>query len=574
MRAFCLPPNRRTDHDVPIDDDLTPDLTARELERARDGALVARQRTGDPDAFGELYDIWFDRVFNVALRIVCDQEIAAEVTQDAFASAWRNLDGLDDPASFGGWLLRIGRNAALNRAEREARSTSIDQDGLAMIEQHGGSPTSAPPGFDIGAHLEHFDDPAAAVGDAQIVALVREAAAALGPRDAEVLDLQLRYQLTPAEVGQVLDLNRNAANQLCHRVRARFAGAFGARMLWGNGQPKCAALQAELTAAGVDRFGTDAVPLISRHADECLTCGEDRRTRLSPAALFASIPLVPALLSVRSGVAHGLAATGVPMQGSQVAPTLPGGGAPTPPPTTATQAVTPRSASPIVGLPGETPPSALRSSRQVVLAAVGIAAVVVLVTAFLLTRGDDGSARRVASGPDSTAAALARRASTGSTTTTRDLGTATSRPGDTTPPVVVHPTTPTGPTPPTTSPTAPTTTIPPVTVDQFAVAPDTPQPAVYAVATGPVLTWSVSHAADVTIWVWFDDGVHGDQRVGIVATGTSGSRPLCPGSHPTPESCTAASGHYRYELVATAEDGSNFTDPRSPGFDVLQPVIT
>ena len=123
-------------------------------------------RSGDPDVFGELYDIWFDRVFNVALRIVRDQDTAAEVTQDAFESAWRNLDGLEDPSSFGGWLLRIGRNAALNRAKREARSTSIDQDGLAMIEQHGGSPASAPHGFDIGAHLDRFDDPATAAGDA------------------------------------------------------------------------------------------------------------------------------------------------------------------------------------------------------------------------------------------------------------------------------------------------------------------------------------------------------------------------------------------------------------------------
>jgi RNA polymerase sigma factor (sigma-70 family) len=573
MHAISLTPNRRTDQDVPIDDDHTPDSTARELERARDGALVARQRSGDPDAFGELYDIWFDRVFNVALRIVRDQEIAAEVTQDAFASAWRNLDGLDDPASFGGWLLRIGRNAALNRAKREARSASIDQNGLAMIEQHGGSPTAAPPGFDLGAHLDHFADPASAVGDAQVVALVRETAAALGPRDAEVLDLQLRYQLTPAEVGQVLDLSRNAANQLCHRVRARFAGAFGARMLWGNGQPRCSALRAELTAAGVDRFGTDAVPLISRHADECLTCGEDRRTRLSPAALFASIPLVPALLSVRSGVAHGLAASGVPMQGSTVASTLPGGGSPTQPSTTATHVASPPSSAPMIGPAGEASPSAARLSRQSSFAAVGIAAVVVLVTAFLLTRGD-GSARRVAAGPSSTPAIVARRSPAGSTTTMHALESATSRPGSTTPPVVVRPTTPARPPAPTTSPPATTTTIPPVTVDQFAVTPDTPQPAVYSVANGPVLTWSVSHATDVTIWVWFDDGVHGDQRVGVVATGTSGSQPLCPGSHPTPESCTAASGHYRYELVATLEDGSTSTDPTSPGFDVLPPVIT
>ena len=41
--ALRLPPIRRTDHDVPIDDESTQDSTARELDRARDGAVVARR---------------------------------------------------------------------------------------------------------------------------------------------------------------------------------------------------------------------------------------------------------------------------------------------------------------------------------------------------------------------------------------------------------------------------------------------------------------------------------------------------------------------------------------------------
>lgn len=566
MCAFHLPPNRRTDQDVPIDDDFNPDSTARQLERARDGALIARVRADDPDAFGELYDVWFDRVYNVVLRIVRDRETAAEVTQDAFLSAWRKLDGLEDPASFGGWLLRIGRNGALNRAGREARSTAIDQEGLAVIESHGGSPVSAPQGFDVGAHLAHFDDPATAVGDAQVVALVREAAAALGPRDAEVLDLQLRYQLTPAEVGQVLDLNRNAANQLCHRVRARFAGAFGARMLWGDGTARCAALQAELVAAGVSRFGTDAVPIITRHADDCPICDEDRRSRLSPAALFASVPLVPALLSVRGSVAHGLASAGVPMQGSTVA-TLPPGGSPTPPSVGLPTAPTapPR----LVDANDLSAPSTKRISLQAMVAAAGIAAVIVLATAFFLLGNEDGSTRRVATAAGPTTVRVAERPAP-STSTAIDPG-SSNLPGASSPPVTARPTNPTDPA--TTTP-APTTTIPPPTVGAFEVAPATPQPAVYSMAEGPMLTWSVTNATDVTIWMWFDDGSHGDQRVRIEATGLSGSMPLCPGFQPSPEACAASSGHYRYELVATGTDGSTFTDPTSPGFDVLPPVIT
>ena len=89
----------------------------------------------------------------------------------------------------------------------------------------------------------------------------------------------------------------------------------------------------------------------------------------------------------------------------------------------------------------------------------------------------------------------------------------------------------------------------------------------------PVLTWTVTNASQVTIWRWFDDGVHGNQRVQVEATGPTGSMTLCPGSMPTPEACAAPSGHYSYELVAVGEDGTTVTDPTRPGFDVLPPVI-
>ena len=36
---------------------------------AIDAALVERVRGGDPDAFGELYDQWFDRVHDLAFRV-------------------------------------------------------------------------------------------------------------------------------------------------------------------------------------------------------------------------------------------------------------------------------------------------------------------------------------------------------------------------------------------------------------------------------------------------------------------------------------------------------------------------
>ena len=74
--------------------DDEPDLTADERypHRARDAELVAAALAGEgagggDQAFGRLYDLWFDRVYATALRIVRQPEVTAEVAQDAFLSA-------------------------------------------------------------------------------------------------------------------------------------------------------------------------------------------------------------------------------------------------------------------------------------------------------------------------------------------------------------------------------------------------------------------------------------------------------------------------------------------------------
>ena len=569
----------------------------RAQERARDAALVGRIRGGDDRAFGELYDIWFNRVYDVARRIVSSSDTAAEVAQEAFLSAWRHLDSLAEAASFGGWLLRIARNAALNRAKREARSSPVDAEGMTVIEQQGSSPVSAPAGFDVETRASRLDDPAQVAVDGELVALVHETAAALGERDAEVLRLQLQYQLTPAEVGDVLELNRNAANQLCHRVRNRFASAFGARLVWRGGVPRCDVLRAELTAAGISRFDASAVRVVTAHVERCVECGEERKTRLAPAALFGAVGVVPALASTKMSVAHRLAAHGVPMGGSSAMtghpghPGHPGGGfGPSGgPPSTLGMTEGPGSvptaltAARAAGSPGSASASKAGVVRWAAIAA-GVIVVALVVALVVNGRGSSPTQLTRAGGSSSTMPS-AGTTDGAAAPSTHNAGQQGQKGGPTGPnsatpgtsdPASLH-----GTAPATESTTVttlvPSTTLPTtLTITTFEVTPSTPQPAGWSTASGPVLSWSVSGATDVTIWQHYDDGMHGDQRQRIVAQGLSGSMSLCPGSSINVSSgqlCSAPAGRYSYELVATAEDGSTITAPDMPGFDALAPVI-
>lgn len=67
-----------------------------------DADLVDAARGTRPNAYGELFERWYDRCYDVALNICRNSENAADVTQDTFLAAWEQLAQLRDPAAFGG----------------------------------------------------------------------------------------------------------------------------------------------------------------------------------------------------------------------------------------------------------------------------------------------------------------------------------------------------------------------------------------------------------------------------------------------------------------------------------------
>ena len=90
-----------------------------------DDALVRRARTGDAAAFEVLVDSRIDRCYRLACSILSNEADAADATQDALVSAWRQLPRLRDSASFDGWLNRIVANAALKARRHRTRLREV-----------------------------------------------------------------------------------------------------------------------------------------------------------------------------------------------------------------------------------------------------------------------------------------------------------------------------------------------------------------------------------------------------------------------------------------------------------------
>ena len=70
---------------------------------------------GDPDAFAELVARHQDRMWAIALRIMRNNEDAADALQDAYIAAFRRAASFRGDAQVTSWLHRVVVNACLDR---------------------------------------------------------------------------------------------------------------------------------------------------------------------------------------------------------------------------------------------------------------------------------------------------------------------------------------------------------------------------------------------------------------------------------------------------------------------------
>ncbi len=106
-----------------------------------ESALLAAARRGDLEAFNRLVLAYQTPVYNAAYRILGDPAAAADVTQETFIAAYKNLRRYRG-GSFRAWLMRIATNRCYDVFRRQARrpTTSLDSLGLADEEEQGEAP--------------------------------------------------------------------------------------------------------------------------------------------------------------------------------------------------------------------------------------------------------------------------------------------------------------------------------------------------------------------------------------------------------------------------------------------------
>jgi RNA polymerase sigma factor (sigma-70 family) len=239
-------------------------MHVREWERE----VVASTVTGDPEGLAQAYDRYADPLYKYCRSMLSDPADAADAVQDTFVIAASRLAGLREPERLRAWLYAVARNECQLFPQAAKPPPALDR-----------APDG--PGEVAGAGED--------AERAGLRALFGDAVGGLSPTEREVIELQLRQGLEPAEVAAVLGVSRNHAQSLLTRARNQLEASVGVLLVARTGREECSQLSSMLT--GWD--GRLTVPLrkrVRRHTDHCPTCFTRRVFELRPAMLLGLSP--------------------------------------------------------------------------------------------------------------------------------------------------------------------------------------------------------------------------------------------------------------------------------------------
>ncbi len=181
------------------------------LEDARalsDEALAARAPR-ERHLFGVLVERYQEKLGRYVRRLgVPRAEDAEDILQNAFVSAFRNLNGFDPSLSFNAWMYRIAHNEAMTffRKRKARPEGNAVEDSEAAFER-----------------LFSDDDPMENAARSHDAARVSAALRSLPDKDRDVLLLRYFEERDYKEISDILRLPMGSVATLIHRAKKKLA---------------------------------------------------------------------------------------------------------------------------------------------------------------------------------------------------------------------------------------------------------------------------------------------------------------------------------------------------------------
>ena len=153
-----------------------------------DKQLLDSLRSGDKDAYTEIYQRYWPILFRHARKLLKNEKDAKDVVQETFISLWTIATDLDQKTLLSPYLYMTVRNKILNIF----RHNKVVNSHLTSLDDFMSS------GTNITDHL---------VREKLLIKLIEEEIANLPPRMREVFELKRKSNLSYKEIAEIMDIS-------------------------------------------------------------------------------------------------------------------------------------------------------------------------------------------------------------------------------------------------------------------------------------------------------------------------------------------------------------------------------
>lgn len=165
---------------------------------------LKRAARGDERAFEALIEPYMDSTYRLCLRMMGNEQDAADVAQEAIVRAWRSLSTYKGHSRFSTWLYRVTSNVCLDELRRRKRYAA---ESLQEMEEVGYE------------QVDTGDTPEIAVERAELRRELEMAIGQLSVEQRTALVLRDVQGLTYEKIAEILDLNLNTVKSRISRAR-------------------------------------------------------------------------------------------------------------------------------------------------------------------------------------------------------------------------------------------------------------------------------------------------------------------------------------------------------------------
>lgn len=184
---------------------------------ADEASLVARGKSGDTRAFNQLVERYQSGAYALALRMVGNPDVAADVTQDAFFSAYRALSTFTG-SSFRAWLYRIVSNGCFDHFRAQARRPTSSLD-AALDAELGDSQGGRGEAWLGGALIDAEYDPERIALRAEMIEQIQQALLRLPPEQRLAIVLCDVQGLPYDEIARIMNTAPGTVKSRISRAR-------------------------------------------------------------------------------------------------------------------------------------------------------------------------------------------------------------------------------------------------------------------------------------------------------------------------------------------------------------------